>query len=246
MTIRSFARLLAVGSLCVFVLVSCFAQTPSTPPVHPRPQTGPGGPPSNPSSQFRATGLEANGGSITAGVYTNSIFGFSLQVPPGWVVAPATDPPPIKPAKGQSPSAATPQTNRVLLLLTENAPFKKSFQRRSIQVIATRLIATPLPTSGEEFLVYSQKTVKERNMPVEYIGDPKEVTINGRSLWEIDFNDNTSGALQHANQSVVLEKDVLLQFFLVSPDEAGLKNLQPYIRSLRFKAASKKSSQPSH
>src|SRR5882724_11964166 len=79
MTIRSLARLLAVGSLCVFVLVSCFAQTPSTPPVHPRPQTGPEGPPSNPSRQFRATGLEANGGSITAGVYTNSIFGFSRR-----------------------------------------------------------------------------------------------------------------------------------------------------------------------
>jgi len=64
-------------------------------------------------------------------------------------------------------------------------------------------------------------------MPVEYIGDPKEVTIKGRALWEIGFNDKTSGALQHANQYVALEKDVLLQFFLVSPDEAGLKDLQP-------------------
>ncbi len=76
------------------------------------------------------------------------------------------------------------------------------------------------------------------------MGDTKQVTINGRALWEIGFNDKTSGALQHANQYVGLEKDVLLQFFLVSPDEAGLKDLQPYIQSLRFKAGSKKSSHP--
>ncbi len=232
--------------MSVFALISCFAQHPSTPAVHPQAQAAPGEPPNSPASKLRPTGLEANGGSITAGVYTNSIYGFSLQVPPGWVVAPTTDSQPIKPANGQSLSTTTRQTNRVLLLLTENAPFKKSYLRRSIQVTATRLIAKPLPASGEEFLVYSQKTAKERSMPVEYIGDPKEVNIKGRALWEIGFNDKTSGVLQHANQYVALEKDVLLQFFLVSPDEAGLKDLQPYIQSLHFKAGSKKSSHPKH
>ena len=54
------------------------------------------------------------------------------------------------------------------------------------------------------------------------------------ALWHIGFNDKTSGALQHANQYVALEKDVLLQFFLGSPDEAGLKDFQPYIQSLHF------------
>src|SRR5258708_2056824 len=81
MTTRSVARLLAVGSMCVFALIGCFAQAPSTPPVHPQAQTAPGEPPNNPSSKLRPTGLEANGGSITAGIYTNSIYGFSLQVP---------------------------------------------------------------------------------------------------------------------------------------------------------------------
>ena len=60
------------------------------------------------------------------------------------------------------------------------------------------------------------------------------------ALWHVGFNDKTSGALQHANQYVALEKDVLLQFFLGSPDEAGLKDLQPYIQSLHFRAANKK------
>jgi hypothetical protein len=54
------------------------------------------------------------------------------------------------------------------------------------------------------------------------------------ALWHIGFNDKTRGALQHANQYVALEKDVFLQFFLGSPDEAGLKDFQPYIQSLHF------------
>lgn len=145
----------------------------------------------------------------------------------------------IKPAKGQTTANTPRQALRVLLVVTENAPQKRSYQRRSMQVTATKLTAQAGPATAEGYLTYSRKTAKEQGMAVEYLDDPKEVTIHGRKLSEIDLKSNTSGGLQHVEQYVTVEKDELLQILLVSPDEAGLKDLQPYIQSLRFKPAAK-------
>jgi hypothetical protein len=46
---------------------------------------------------------------------------------------------------------------------------------------------------------------------------------------------NTAGGPQVADQYVVMQGPYLLQFFLVSPDEDGLKSLQPSIQSLDIK-----------
>lgn len=230
----SLTKICVAASLCVFILDRCHAQTPTAPAR----QQSPSAPQADPSSKLRPTGLDATGGSIADGVYTNSAFGFSLQIPPGWVVVPS-DAPVIKPAKGQTSANTTGQTLRVLLVVTENAPLKKSYQRRSVQVTATRLAVQTGPATASDYLAYSRKTAKDQGMAVEYMGDPKEVTIHGRKLSEISLNSNTSGGLQHVEQYVTVEKDALLQFLLVSPDETGLKDLQPYIQSLRFKASAK-------
>jgi hypothetical protein len=229
----SLTKFCVAASLCVFILASCRAQIPT---ASVRPQSPSTAPQAGPSSKIRPTGLEAAGGSIAAGVYTNSAFGFSLQIPPGWVVVPS-DAPVIKPTKGQPPASMPRQTVQVLLVVTENAPPKKSYERRSVQVTATKLTVQTGPATAADYLTYSRKTAKEQGMAVEYLGDPKEVTIHGRKLAEIGLNSNTSGGLQHVEQYVTVEKGVLLQFLLVSPDEAGLKDLQPYIQSLRFKSA---------
>jgi hypothetical protein len=227
----SLTNLCVAASLCFFRPAGGGAQTSAAPPVRPQ---SPSSPSADPASRMRSTGLEATGGSITAGVYTNSSFGFSLEIPPGWVVVPS-DAPVIKPIKGQTPATGTRQTQRVLLVVTENAPLKRSDQRRSIQVIATKMAVQTGPSTAPEFLNYSRRMAKEQEMAVEYLGDPKEVTIHDRKLAEIDLTNNSSGGPQHVEHYVTVQNGVLLQFFLVSPDKAGLKDLQPYIQSLRLK-----------
>jgi hypothetical protein len=78
---------LAVGCLLsALTATDGFAQPNAAPlPMIPSPPAASAGP----SSKFVPTGLEANGGSISSGVYSNSIFRFSLQIPPGWAVVPA-------------------------------------------------------------------------------------------------------------------------------------------------------------
>jgi hypothetical protein len=84
------------------------------------------------------TGLAANGGSIAHDRYTNSNFGFSMKVPPGWVVVPSKNPVAPPPANAREAALVkAAQTNHVLLVMTENAPMKKSVQRKSLQIVAT-------------------------------------------------------------------------------------------------------------
>jgi hypothetical protein len=187
-----------------------------------------------PTSRMVSTGLSENGGSIAHDVYSNSIYDFSLKVPPGWVVVPPSPGSEVN-LQGADPELAKQaQTNRILLLMTENAPMKKAFQRRSIQITATRMLS-PQTGSPQDYLVYSQKTAKEKQMAVDYTNAPEEVTINGQKLWWNKMTMNTAGGPQVADQYVVMQGPYLLQFFLVSPNEDGLKTLQPSIQSLDIK-----------
>jgi hypothetical protein len=238
---KLFPRILRTASMMVCFSAgalfpgSAASQAQLPPQETPSPATRPEQPgPRPPNSRMTPTGLSANGGAIAHDVYTNSIYDFSMKLPPGWVVVPPQAGSEVN-LQGTDPELAKQaQTNRILLLMTENLPMKKNFQRKSIQVIATRMIS-PQTGSAQDYLIFSQKTAKEKQMAIEYPSAPEEVTINGQKLWWNKMKMNTGGGPQVANQYVVMQGPYLLQFFLVSPDEDGLKSLQPTIQSLDIK-----------
>lgn len=232
------AVLLCAGSIAALPQALPQPQSNKTPAAPQRPGTPPAG--GGDASKMAPTGLAANGGSLANDVYTNSTYGFSLKVPPGWVVVPSKNPvaPSVNSREAELMQAA--QVNRVLLVMTENAPMKKSAQRKSIQIVATRLLKKPVPNEGQEYLMYSKRTALERKMAVDYLGDPTEATIHGNKFWTIGLNQSMEGAVQHVEQYVTTEGPVLLQFLIVSPDEKGLKDLESSIQSIEMKPVTEK------
>ena len=183
-----------------------------------------------------ATGMAANGGSIANGVYSNSIYGFSLQVPPGWAVLPTEA---AKIAGSENESARPEvqnQLKQVILIMSENAPLKRSVERKQVQIIATHLPTMPAPTAAEGYITYSQRMAKEKALPVEYKGSPESTLIHSQSFSKINLEENTQGRPQYIEQYVTTRGQALLQFLLISPDEEGLKTLDPVIHSVQFKA----------
>jgi hypothetical protein len=217
--------------------MAALAQALPEPQGNPAPAARqPGTPPAGDAgSKMAPTGLAANGGSLANDIYSNSTYGFSMKVPPGWVVVPSKNP--VAPSVNSKEAALmqAAQVNRVLLVMTENAPLKKGVQRKSVQIVATRLLKKPVPNEGQDYLVYSKRTALERKMAVEYVGDPTEVTINGSKFWTIGLNQSMEGAVQHVEQYVTTQGPVLLQFLIVSPDEQGLQDLRPSIQSIDMK-----------
>jgi len=233
-------RLFCSFALIVLLLPSLstltLAQANAVPPMVPRQQPGPGAstPGTAPSSRMRPTNLTANGGSMANGVYSNSVYGFSLKPPPGWAVVPSKDPVPAN-EEAKNPMLKAAQISHTLLVMTENAPLRKPGERKSLQIMATRMLGEPTPTAAHDYLIYSQKNAKEKGMAVEYVGEPEEVTINGEKLWKIASTETVAGAVQHVEQYVIARQSILMQFFLVSPTESGLKDVEPTIESLQFK-----------
>jgi hypothetical protein len=176
--------------------------------------------------------MAASGGSLANGIYSNSTYRFSLQVPPGWAVVPPT----AESAKTAAPrTTASHQSNRVLLVMTENAPFRKSTERKALQIIATRLATVPGPTAAEGFITYSERTAKEQGMAVKYEHSPERLTIHDQPFSKATLLQTTDGADQHIEQYVTTAGKSLLQFILISPTAEGLKDLQPTIQSLQFR-----------
>ncbi|PYX41810.1 MAG: hypothetical protein DMG81_02795 [Acidobacteria bacterium] len=233
-------RLFCSFALIVLLLPSLstpmFAQATAAPPMVPRQQPGPGAsaPGAAQAGRMRPTNMTANGGSMMNGVYSNSVYGFSLKAPPGWAVVPSKDPVPAN-EEAKNPMLKAAQISHTLLVMTENAPLRKPGERKSLQIMATRMLGEPTPTAAHDYLIYSQKHAKEKGMAVEYGGEPEEVTINGEKLWKIASTETVAGAVQHVEQYVIARQSILMQFFLVSPTEPGLKEIEPTIQSLQFK-----------
>lgn len=203
-------------------------------PAGPPPQASPRTQPATPPPKMTPTRLAENGGSLVNGVYTNSVYGFSMNTPPGWAVVPPPAPPPaLNPAERLLQERI--QAIRIILILSENAPLKKNYERKTIQVSMVPLSAPSGPNTAPDYLAYAEKSAKEKGLRVEYLGHPEAVTINGQQLWKIKLNETQNDAVLHIAQYVIAQERAILQFMLVSPDEEGLESMKPAIQSLRFK-----------
>lgn len=234
----TFAILLSVtgASFCFGQASQPSAQSPQNPAPQLPPGFQPGQKPPFDPSKLKSTGLKENGGSFENGVYSNSIYNFSWKIPLGWVFAPLPKKVEV-PVSDKDSIAKHMQVTRVLMIATENAPLKRGNERKSIQVVATQLRSKPGPGAELDFITYSENAAKEKGMAVEYFGNPELVRIYGHQFGKIRFNDSTRGFTQHVEQYVALQNQNLLQFLLVSPDDTGLRDLQPSIQSLKFQAS---------
>jgi hypothetical protein len=213
-----------------FLIVVASAQNPAQAPPTPG-QTPPPAP--GQRTTVVPTGLSASGGSIVNGVYANSIYGFSLHIPAGWAVIP---PQAAKiPQAGSSQPESEKQRMQVVLIMTENAPLKKSTQRKGLQIVSMQLAAAADSSAADGYVAYSQRMAKEKGMEIEYKGSPEKVTINDQQFTKVNLEETTEGAVQHIEQYVTTRGRALLQFFLISPDTNGLPTLEPIMQSLQFK-----------
>src|SRR5215475_12434639 len=125
----SFKWFAGLAASLLVTTIAASAQALPNPTPLPQQPPAPGASAVKPS-KMAPTGLAENGGSIANDVYTNSMYGFSMKVPPGWVVVPSKNPTAPPASSRESPLVKAMQTNHVLLVMTENAPMKKSVERK--------------------------------------------------------------------------------------------------------------------
>src|SRR5207245_7685890 len=109
------------------------------------------------------------------------------------------------------------------LVVIENGPSKGGFERRGFQLPASDVSGEAGPLSGDAFLKAAAQLMREKSLPVEYLGVPEKVLINGKTLWKAKLRETTNGHDQYARQYVAIVKKCAVQYLLVGPNDAGLE-----------------------
>lgn len=122
------------------------------------------------------------------------------------------------------------------LVVVENDPKKEGFDRRGFELLASDVSGETNPNE-EAFLKAAAQLVREKKLPVEYLGPPEKVLIDGRTLWKAKLKETTNGHVQYARQYVAILKKCAVQFLLVGPEDGNLEELEPVIQSLHFSSS---------
>ena len=180
-------------------------------------------------------------GSIADHIYTNAYFGFSLEVPEGWKVASNEALRSLsernKQFLAQMPKmkryATNDEVDSPLLIMGLRQPTKDGQHTQMLQVCSTDISAVPGQPSADGFL----KLVAEAYPGREYADTLQLITMGGKEFWRLNFTQQSS-VLWHGSHLAAIEKQHVLQFVLLSPDEDGLHKLEAILHTVHFQAQS--------
>jgi hypothetical protein len=188
--------------------------------------------------------IRSDGSIIIGNVYRNLYFGFSIELPKGWTIAPEKDVEVQQKAAEDKLAETDPKLkedvvrSRMLsaptLVVVENTSGKEGFDRRGVEILASDVSGEHEPFSGEAFFKAAAEVMRERKLPVEYLGNVEKIMIAGETLWKARLKETTSGHVQFVREYLAFRKKCAVQFLLIGPDDAGLEDLEPVIHSLHF------------
>jgi hypothetical protein len=244
MTAQSVRIAFLLGSLWLQIGSVVGAQeVPAAPaPTNPKEQAGSPAPPiaTQPAKEREVLGIHP--GSISENIYTNHFFGFSMEIPVGWKAADNAGMKAFAEKQRQALARQDPaftqfargdEVDSPLLVLGEVEPWKGGPHHRLIQILSTDVTARPKQPTAEEFLNFLALMSAEHNLAPKYDETLEKVTLGGRELWKAHFTQSTS-IVWHEAQFAVIDKKHVVQFILTSPDEEGLRTLEPIMKTLRF------------
>lgn len=187
--------------------------------------------------------VRSDGSTVTGNHYWNPYFGFSIELPKGWTIAPQQE---VETTQKENMERLTKGDPKLMeegvralvlsappLIVVESDPKKEGFNRRGFELLASDVSGEPNPNE-EAYLKAAAQLVPEKKLPVEYLGPPERVLIDGRTLWKAKLKETTNGHVQYARQYVAIVKKCAVQFVLVGPEDGSLEELEPVIQSLHF------------
>jgi hypothetical protein len=139
-------------------------------------------------------------GSIAGNIYTNTFFGFSLEIPGGWKVA---DDAALKALTERNNEVLSQQPQWVtyahnsevdspLLIMGEREPAKGGQHRRMLQILCTDVSERPGQPSADGFLKFEAEANIRIGAGVEYSDTLERVTLGGQEFWKIYFTRKSS------------------------------------------------------
>jgi hypothetical protein len=207
------------------------------PPPSPTPPATPAAPP----VAAKPTTAKVDLGKVTGHVYTNSQLGFSIGFPKGWRVLNTSESDAMM-AKNEDRLAKEDPTLKIRAqksrtsttrLLTVASMLGGTMTER-LGILTDDYGDQPGEVSAERIMKWMVWSNKARKLPIKYLSEPKELVIGDRKLWKATWTESDGDVVQYAIQYVMTEGNRDVQFILVSSTEAGVTDLEPIMKTLKF------------
>jgi hypothetical protein len=223
---------LSLGFFQTIALASCVLQLTL-------PQSAsPSGSGTHASQRLRSTGSSLDAGSVSAGKYRNSLFGFSVTIPAGWVLR--TEEMNARSDEGAKEDSAQIGTGpgkagRVLL-----AGFSRPPEARAEDVNASILIAaesaSEYPGLKEAAQYFGPVVEAAKAQGFEIDDDPYEFAVGTKKLVRGDFQKDMGTRVMRQSTLVVLARGYAVSFTFIGGTEDEVEEL---VGGLSFGASAK-------
>lgn len=159
-------------------------------------------------------------GSITNGVYRNSVLGFSCKIPDGWVLR--TDD--MNSRDNDSDQPAAENGGKVLLAAFSRPPEARAEDVNSSILIAAEPASTyPGLKEAAQYLVALEEVAKSQGFASN--GDPYEIQLGTKRLPREDFQKDVGTRVMRQSTLVALEHGYAISFTFIGGTEDEVEQL---------------------
>ncbi len=180
---------------------------------------------------LRSSEASLDAGSVSAGVYRNSTFGFSYGIPPGWVLR--TDEMNVRdddPSGTNNTAANNVKGSRVLLAAFSRPPLAKAEDVNSSILIAAESAASyPGLTDAVQYFGPITEVAKAQRFAIDE--DPYGFVVGTKSLVRGDFQKNVGTRVMRQSTLVMLARGYVVSLTFIGGTEDEVEQL---IDGLRF------------
>jgi hypothetical protein len=184
-------------------------------------------------------------GQVVSGVYSNSFFGFSMDLPSGWSVAPGNTLETIQRRENkvmaeqiqdrdfQRKLQAAPQDSHQLLLVSEKPWGTQTESNPSVIIAAEKALRETGITTGKDYLVRVSRLLANSPLPYQPSGAMVETKLGDKIFHRLDFTATIANKRLRQSYVAMVDRGYSL-VFIVSGGETEFKSLEEMLSSVRF------------
>jgi hypothetical protein len=184
-------------------------------------------------------------GQVVSGVYSNSFFGFSMDLPSGWSVAPGNTLETIQCSENKALAEkiqdreaarklkATPQKSHQLLLVSAKPWGTQAESNPSFIIAAEKALRETGITTGKDYLVRVSRLLANSPLPYQPSGAMVETKLGDRIFHRLDFTATIANKRLRQSYLATVDRGYAL-VFIVSGAETEFKSLDEMLSSVRF------------
>lgn len=183
-------------------------------------------------------------GKVEDNLYTNTYFNCTMKIPKGWIVRDQETTAELQ----ESVKKKFDETNQELKQALDASEINSAnllgiskldvktatVSNPNLMIIAENITTNPGVKTGRDYLISGKKLMQQAQLDYEFLGEPKEEFINGKSFYVMNLILHLGTADVHQRYYATISKGFAIAIIEAYTNEKEDTFMQDYIHSLKF------------